>query len=214
MAATKKITDQTKKELTEEKVDEVKSQLETEMEDKIKTLENQIALLIQNATASPKSDNDPDRDIVVVSLTRGELNLCTEGHGHGDIYTFKSFGDEAVIPYSDLKLIIKKNKSFATGGFFYICDQDMVESQRLKKVYEKIISKEQFEELFAQSKTNFANTFSKMLESQQDIFADMLVDKLVDDEDIDANIVNIAAEKTGKKIYDLVKMQKKENKKE
>lgn len=48
-----------------------------------------------------------------------------------------------------------------------------------------------------------------MMPAQQLIFSEILADKLVDGEDIDANIINAVADKTEKDIYGIVKTRKK-----
>ena len=195
---------------TTKNVEPKESANEQSMKNEIESLKAQIALLIKDAASGQKSEsNDPERDIIVVSLTRGRLNLSTEGHGHGDIYSFEAFGDELAIPYADLKQILKNYGSFAKAGLFYICDEEFVEKQRLKTVYEKIVGVEKFEELFGLPRDKFTNIYSKMLKGQQENFSEIMIDKLVANEDIDANIVNIVGEKTGKKIYDIVDARKK-----
>lgn len=193
----------------------IESAAEDKYKNEIEELKNQIALLMKNATSTQQVQenlNDPDRDILVVSLTRGLLNLSTKGHGHGEVYRFNDFGDDQMIPYGDLKEIIRSNKKFTTNGNFYICDETVIEKQRLKKAYEKIVSKEQFDSLFTEKKDKFIKLFDKMTTSQQLIFSDILTDKLVNDEDVDANIVRLVADKTGKKvdeIYKTVEIRKK-----
>jgi len=199
MAATKKTAK------VEEPVTELT--MEEKYKQELDELKNQMALLLRDAAKPVETQenlNDPDRDIVVISLTRGILNLSTEGHGHGEVYRFNQFGEEMTIPYSDLKKIINKNKSFTVNGNYYIYDETVIEKQRLKKAYEKIVSKEQFEELFALPKDKFLGIFNKMMKAQQLMFSEILIDKLVDKEDIDANIINAVADITGKKIYEIV----------
>ena len=190
--------------------------IETTSDDKYKSeieeLKSQIALLMKNATSTQQFQenlNDPDRDILVVSLTRGVLNLSTKGHGNGEVYKFKDFGDDQTIPYGDLKDVIRNNKSFTVNGNYYICDETVIEKQRLKKAYEQIVSKEQFESLFTEQRDKFLRIFDKMMPAQQLIFSEILADKLVDGEDIDANIINAVADKTNKDIYGIVKTRKK-----
>lgn len=203
-AATKKTT----------KADEpvIENTAEDKYKNEIEELKNQIALLMKNATSTNQVQEnltDPDRDILVVSLTRGVLNLSTKGHGHGEVYRFEDYGDDQMIPYGDLKEIIRSNKKFTTDGNFYICDETTIEKQRLKKAYEKIVSKEQFDSLFTEQRDKFIKLFNKMTPAQQIIFSEILTDKLVNDEDIDANIINVVAEATNKKIYEIVDARKK-----
>lgn len=196
------------------KVDEpvIENTADEKYKSEIEELKNQIALLMKSATSTQQvqeNPNDPDRDVLVVSLTRGVLNLSTEGHGNGEVYRFNKFGEEQIVPYGNLKDIIKNNKSFTINGNYYICDEYTVEKQRLSKSYEKIVSKEQLEELFAEPKDKFLRVFDKMMPVQQLIFSEMLTDKLVNGDDVDANITNVVAEKTNKNIYEIVKTIKK-----
>ena len=166
---------------------------------RVKDLEAQVAQLTEMVQLLTKSGltniqpaaNDTDRDVVITSLTSGMLNLSTLGMGQGTIYTFDKFGEEQVIPYEDAKLIIKNNKSFVEGGNFFINDDDLIASQRLTKVYKKILNADQMMNLFKENKKEFKTIFSNMTNGQKETFCNIIYDKLRNDQDVDMNIIQI-----------------------
>lgn len=176
----------------------------------LQELKDQMALMlkVQNAPTQQKEYIDTERDVFVVSLVRGALNLATEGEGAGFIYKFEQFGEELPIKYSDLKLIVQNNKKMLNKGRFYIYDKEFISQQRLEQAFNKIFSKEEMENLYSASKKEFAQLFDKMVPTQQGMFTALLIDSIRDGKDIDANIVQIVSEKIGKNVYDLVKESK------
>lgn len=183
---------------------------EEALKKQLQELKDQMALLmkVQNAPTVPKEYIDPDRDVFVVSLVRGSLNLVTEPDGKGFVYKFEHFGEEIPIKYSDLKLIVQNNKKMLNKGRFYIYDKEFIRQQRLEQTFNKIFSKDEMEKMFTMKKDEFAKSFSKMVSSQQGMFTALLVDSIRDGKDVDANIVQIVSEKIDKNIYELVKESK------
>ena len=160
--------------------------------DIIKKLEERLAELeAKNSNNVKINGNDNDRDIMLISLTVGELNLSTEGYGAGTIYSFKEFGEEQLVPYSDVKSIIRNNKTFIEGGRVFINDDDVIKSQRLTKVYEKILGAEDIMNLFKLNKTKFNNIFITMTDAQKENFHNIIIQKLQENQDIDMNIIKV-----------------------
>ena len=123
---------------------------EEALKKQLQELQNQMALMmkVQNNPTPQKEIIDLERDVFVVSLVRGSLNLSTEGDGHGYIYKFEHFGEELAIRYSDLKLIVKSNKKMLNKGRFYIYDDEFIKQQRLEQTFNKIMSKEEMETFY------------------------------------------------------------------
>lgn len=156
-----------------------------ELEDKIKNLQKTLELLGNfNFNALQK-----EADVEVVSLTRGKLNLFTEGNGSGVRYEFMEFGESQEIPYSDLKLIIKNNKSFFINGLVYVKSAELIKASGLEQAYKKIITKEQLEELFTMNKKSFEKIFKGLTEEQKKLFSELIITKIVKAENVDFNIV-------------------------
>lgn len=183
---------------------------EEALKKQLQELQDQIALLmkVQNTPSVPKEYIDPDRDVFVVSLVRGSLNLVTEPDGKGFIYKFEYFGEEIPIKYSDLKLIVQNNKKMLNKGRFYINDEDFIRQQRLEQTFEKIISKDEMESMFKMDKDKFAKSFSKMIPTQQGMLTALLIDSIREGKEIDANIVQVISDKIEKNIYELAKESK------
>lgn len=160
------------------------------VEDLEKELEEMKSLMIR-LSGMGTSDNNPERDVLVVSLTNNVLAVSTEGYGQGVVYKFNKFGEEQIIPANDLKMIIRNNKSFIVGGRLYICDEEIVRKNQLTKVYEKILNKEKLEELLVETKTTFAKIFKNMTRIQQETISEMLMQKIMDDKNVDFNLIDI-----------------------
>jgi len=204
MAVAKKETvKKTTKESTSEELFKKQAQ-------ELQELKEQMALMmkVQNNPVPQKEFIDVERDVFVVSLVRGRLNLATKGDGAGFIYKFEHFGEETPVKYSDLKLIVQNNRKMLNKGRFYIYDEDFIKQQRLKQTFDKILSKEEMEKLYSAKKEVFIKAFNKMIPAQQGMFTALLIDALREGNDIDANIVQVVSEKIDRNIYDMVKESK------
>jgi hypothetical protein len=135
---------------------------------------------------------DPEEE--VISLTHGLLNLTTEGNGKGTLYEFKEFGETQKVPTSDLKMILKNNKQFALDGRFYITNPALIKANNLTGAYKNIVKHDIFNELFSLPKASFLKTFESMPEIQQKVFADLLMSKAYNNEEVDLNIVGMVGE--------------------
>lgn len=157
----------------------------------LENLKQQVELLKSMVFNKEKENIDKDRDIPFISLSLGTLNLSTEGDGKGDIFTFEHFGDNLMIPMTQAKQIIRKNKNFIREGLVYIDDEEFIKSERLTSSYKNILSKEEIESLITKKKKDFESTFNNMTKSQQELIAGLIVDKIRKDEEVDMNIIQV-----------------------
>jgi hypothetical protein len=130
-----------------------------------------------------------DREVSFVSLHPGILNLSTEGRGQGQIYTFEEFGQEHKIPYSEAKLILKNQAHFAKDGYFYIDDAELIKTSQLTNAYKRILDQNGLENLFIANQETFDKVFKGIPKVQQEIFADLITQKLYKKQSVDMNIV-------------------------
>src|SRR5574344_46458 len=117
----------------DKELEKIKSQNET-FEAKLAKMEKMIESMSNGGNVAVKQDDEKislDEDIPVVNLTNGQVNISTEGYGQGDITTFDKHGEIIDIPYSDLKLYVRKNKRFFQEGILYILDERAVKQERL-----------------------------------------------------------------------------------
>lgn len=161
---------------------------------------------VQNITQYIGENN---KDVVVTSLTVGQLNLSTEGYGQGEIYTFEHIGEEQSIPLEDLKKIIKNNKSFVEGGNFFINDDDVVKSQKLTNIYKKLLSYDEMLDLFNKDRSVFEKVFANMTANQKETLKRIIFEKLNENEkSVDMNIVQAINDNLGIDIMDDFRNQK------
>lgn len=153
---------------------------------------------VQVPVSSPVTVNDEDVYITLVSLCNGELNLATEGYGHGEIYTFSRFGESINVSKTDLKKIVRNNKSFTTKGLYYIADDDFIKSEHLKNFYKNIIDCEQMLALLDMDKETFVKIFDTVTDEQKTTIASLLTNKIINGEDVDMNIVKICGDAIGR----------------
>lgn len=178
-----------------------------EMKKMLEQLSNQSAAIQSSATTNVYNNVD-DPYISVISLCNNELNLSTGGYGHGEVYTFTYFGEEQNIPASDLKKIVKNNRSFTLNGLYYIADKDFIASEHLKKAYEKIADFEKLSGIMMSDKETFKNIFETIPDAQKEVVSDILIRKIVNDEDVDMNIVKICGEIVNKDLNEIANSMK------
>ncbi|MGL4374794.1 MAG: hypothetical protein ACRCS6_13450, partial [Turicibacter sp.] len=98
-----------------------------QMQEQMAQMQSMMEQLMKNPKPTITSNVEENQlrgdDLIpVMSLCEGELNLCTEGYGQGDVFSFSQRGEVTDIYYDALSRIVQKNKSFTTEGKFYILD--------------------------------------------------------------------------------------------
>ena len=137
----------------------------------------------------------PDDYVEVVSLCPTILTLTTEPKGRGFNYTFNNFGDILQIVYADLQRIIKNHGSglytdFIREGYVYINSPSVVKKSGLKQIYEKILNREQMEEVISCQSQRCVEMFESTNRRQQLFISEMLIDKMARGESRDLNIID------------------------
>lgn len=130
-----------------------------------------------------------ERDIPVVNMSTGTLNLCTEGKGNGTCYKFEKFNQILDIPFGDLKAIVQNNQRFANQGYFYIADEEAVKALRKSNEYKRIIPPETISKIFQYDANKVIDIYKMAPKGQQDLIIQMIVDKRLNAEKVDANIM-------------------------
>ena len=200
-------TQKTKTELENEvkvkdkELKEIKAQNET-FEAKLAKMEKMIESISNgNNVVNNQDDNEKislDEDIPVINLSNGQVNISTEGCGQGDITTFDKHGDVIDIPYSDLKLYVRKNKRFFQEGILYILDDRAVKRERLSSAYKKLLSEDMINNLLNNASDKVVEVYKTATKGQKEIIIDKIVDKKLNHENIDANILLELGKMSGK----------------
>ena len=201
-------TAKTEKVVEEKKIDDISTK-----DKEIEKLKDTIALMMKQmnelskGTSISNSSYGIDDDIEVISQCVGLLNLVMGkvGNNDSDCYSFKEFGEIQAIPFGDLKEIVKFNKSFAQNGLFYINDKKAVKQLKLEKYYKQLVNYQDMESIFTKEPTDFIETYKLASEGQQDVIVKLIIEKLLNKENIDANILLQVGQLSGK---DLLNIQK------
>jgi len=177
----------------------------------VRDSQTQIQRLQQQA-----DDNEPrarresvrqDDYIEVVSLCPNMLTMTTEAKGMGFPYTWTNFGDISQIVYSDLQLLIKNHGSglytdFFREGYVYINDKDVVKKSGFNEIYEKLLTFEQMQEVIKCDSEKCAELLASTNKRQQLHVARMVIEKIINGEKLDLNIVDKFARISGVNIVE------------
>lgn len=170
--------------------DELKATLEA-LQAAVAEMQKQMGSNGANTTTelTQTEELNADTDITVTNLCPGSLNLSTQGHGQGTIYHFDVIGEELDIPYGDLRDICKSHKNLAQGVGFYIDNNQAVKKLRLGRYYETALTPDVITNIFSKNADNIISLYQSCSKAQKRTIEDMIVDKKLRKEPIDANIL-------------------------
>ena len=187
--ATSKTT--TKKEVapTAPVVDTEKEQLKAQLAEQQKRMEEMMAqmqVLMQaqsNSTTSTKPVNS-NKQIVFINMTSGGLNLKGTRMYHID----NQFGTKSV-QESEARVIVANMPNTIAEGYVYIPDNDFLESCNMGGVYDGMLNDEQMKTLLNQDANYVCDVFENATDSQKRIIIDMVSDRQLNGNPVDANIL-------------------------
>lgn len=189
---------------------------------KEKTVETNIVKVDKNESYFTPEDEDDfdkvdissDSYIKIMSLTPYQLNLSTKGMGKGKIYTFQEAFQVKRIRYGDLVDIIETHPNFLKDFLFIILDKRVVRRHGLDELYSRVLTKEKIEEILTVDSNETISLFKSAGKRQQEIIVQMLVDKIVNGESLDLNLIDKISRASGvdiqKKANDVIFVLKKE----
>lgn len=163
----------------EEELAYYKSELEKERQKReIEQMKNQISNLGNAVNVSVKS-----KYIKVISLTYGVLNLSTQPHGRGKVFTLKKFGQTTSILDTDLRDIVDSNYTMAENLRFYICDSEMVEEKGLAEIYKNAIDFETIKKILDNGNVDdYYEVYQSASDIQKQTIVELIVEKGYKDE--------------------------------
>jgi hypothetical protein len=178
-----------------ESLGEEKNSEQTELMKKYEELASAFGELTQKLEKMQETKKVSVEDIKyndfvkVMSLIGNKLNLSTQPHGKGKIFSFERFGETRNIMYADLMEINNNQRNFLEAGYYYILDDRVVEAEGLTDIYEKILSKSQIEEILS-NKAGAIALFQKANPKQRNVVINFICEKLINGEQVDFNLVN------------------------
>jgi len=203
------MTDQANKRTTTRQVPK-DTQIE-ELTRLVKNSQEQIKRLQEQADDNePRSRRESVRQddyIEVISLCPNMLTMTTEAKGMGFPYTWVKFGDISQIVYSDLQLLIKNHGSglytdFFREGYVYINDKDVVKKSGFNEIYEELLDFEQMQEVLKCDSEKCTKLLESTNHTQQLFIARMIIERIINGEKLDLNIIDKFARISGVKIIE------------
>lgn len=170
------------------------------LKENIENMEAKLNLLIQQfaSIAQPaKSQIEEEKEIEVTNLCVGRLVLSTTGKSDGRRYDFVEQFETRLIPEGDLKEIIRAMPGTAKSGMFFINDVDFVKANRLSSSYKNILDTDGLYNIF-NSSADFLSKYRSASNIQKTIIENMVSDRSINGEEIDANILKALSKETGR----------------
>jgi hypothetical protein len=207
---TNKNTSSVKNTENKKSYEELENEL-NELKEMIKSLsiqkEEQINKATKIETISPDYiEINPNKRIAVVSLIDGILILTAGTYDKGKFYRFTHWGQVIFINYHDLVEILHYNYSFASKGLFFICDPQVILNHGLQDIYQKILSKEQIENLLTMPDKEAKLLFQNTTDEQRENIVSIIINKINNGENVDYNKVKMFSEIYGQNIEDLAEL--------
>ena len=191
-------------------VDTEKEQLKAQLAEQQKRMEEMMAqmqVLMQaqsNSTTSTKPVNS-NKQIVFINMTSGGLNLKGTRMYHID----NQFGTKSV-QESEARVIVANMPNTIAEGYVYIPDNEFLESCNMGGVYDGMLNDEQMKTLLNQDANYVCDVFENATDSQKRIIIDMVSDRQLNGNPVDANILVRLGKLAGVDFLDIEPLDDKE----
>ena len=191
-------------------VDTEKEQLKAQLAEQQRRMEEMMAqmqVLMQaqsNSTTSTKPVNS-NKQIVFINMTSGGLNLKGTRMYHID----NQFGAKSV-QESEARVIVANMPNTIAEGYVYIPDNEFLESCNMGGVYDGMLNDEQMKTLLNQDANYVCDVFENATDSQKRIIIDMVSDRQLNGNSVDANILIRLGKLAGVNFLDIEPLDDKE----
>lgn len=189
-------------------VDKEREKLEAvihEQELKMKELQDKLDLLVSASINSMPKEKKDKKNIKIINLTTGGFTLKGSR-----LYHLEKQFDYRLFSENEAKIIVNNMPQSISNGFIYIADSDFVQECELEDVYDSLLSDEQLKNLLNKSYSDVCEIYKNASDHQKKIIIDMIVDKKLNDQKIDANILMELGRICGKDLLDIEPLNEEE----
>lgn len=169
------------KELLKEKLalqEKEMADLKAQMELLLKSLSNKEEKREDNITKNNK------KTIKFINMTTGGFTIRGTRLYHLD----KQF-DFQVFSESEARVIVNNMPNSIANGQLYIADHDFIESCELDYIYENLIDDKILKNLLNRNSNDVCEIYKNASDFQKKIIVDMVTEKQINEEKIDANVL-------------------------
>lgn len=195
MATTKKKTEtinSTKESLENNKfVDKEKELLKEKLasqEKEMSDLKAQMEMLLKSLSNKEEKDNNKTKNnkktIKFINMTTGGFTIRGTRLYHLD----KQF-DFQVFSESEARVIVNNMPNSIANGQLYIADHNFVEECELDYIYESLIDDKTLKNLLNKNSEDVCEIYKNASDSQKKIIVDMITEKQINEEKVDANVL-------------------------
>lgn len=146
----------------------------------------QIALLMkaQSAPAAPAEQPKKQNNIKFINLTAGSMNLRgTRLYNIPKQFGFKMLGE------AEARLVVNNMPNAIADGYVYIANKAFVHECELDDLYANMLDDAQLKALLNENANDVCEVYKNASEGQKRIILDMVSDKRLNGQPVDANIL-------------------------
>lgn len=172
---------------------------------KMKELQDKLDLLVSASINSMPKEKKEKKNIKIINLTTGGFTLRGSR-----LYHFEKQFDYRLFSENEAKIIVNNMPQSISNGFIYIADSDFVKECELEDIYDSLLNDEQLKNLLNKSYSDVCEIYKNASDHQKKIIIDMIVDKKLNDQKIDANILMELGKLCGKDLLDIEPLNEEE----
>lgn len=199
MANTKKGTNVDESTVAANENEALKAQIAAQQEqmNKMMAQMEMMSKMMAGASAQPQQDA-AKRNVTFISMVKGGLTLKGTRFYHID----KQFG-KRIFPETEARIILNNMPETIQAGLVYIPDRAFIEENELSDYYVNLIDDKTLKSLLMQKPEYVMEIYDNACNEQKKIILDMVVDKKLNGEDVDANIVAQLSKACGKDLINI-----------
>lgn len=173
--------------ISKSEFDQMKAQMETLMQ-----------MMAMGAIGGKQESKKEEKYITFVNMTKGKFVLKGSSY-----YTIdEQFGTRRFIE-REARMIVNNMPQSVRDGKIYILDADFVKDCELEDVYVDLLSNKQMKELLTKEPSYVAEVYKNANKAQKQIIVDMIENKKLNGEDVDANILLQIGQLSGKNLIEI-----------
>jgi len=167
----------------------------------------QIALLMkaQSAPTTPAEQPKKQNNIKFINLTAGSMNLRgTRMYNIPKQFGFKMLGE------AEARLVVNNMPNAIADGYIYIANKAFVHECELDDLYANMLDDAQLKALLNENANDVCDVYKNASEGQKRIILDMVSDKRLNGQPVDANILVELGKLSGVNFMDIDPLDDKE----
>ena len=167
----------------------------------------QIALLMkaQSTPAAPAEQPKKQNNIKFINLTAGSMNLRgTRMYNIPKQFGFKMLGE------AEARLVVNNMPNAIADGYVYIANKAFVHECELDDLYANMLDDAQLKALLNENANDVCEVYKNASEGQKRIILDMVSDKRLNGQPVDANILVELGKLSGVNFMDIDPLNDKE----